>query len=207
MTITILAKKGGVGKSTVSLLLYEAFKKAGKSVAIRDWDAQGTSNKALAFIEGTRAEQNGIYDVLIFDTPPNLEHPATAAAARSADLAIVVTSPSPADLWEADEAVRYVHGKAPDAVVRVLFNKVRKNTILGKLIEEGAKQITAPVVPVHLTARECYQHAIGQGWAALDSTAREEVLQLAVSLMSLVNAPQSVESVDTVETSQPTGTA
>ncbi len=207
MTITVLAKKGGVGKSTVSLLLYEAFMKAGKSVAIQDWDAQGTSNKALAFIDGRRAEPNGIYDVLIFDTPPNLEHPATAAAVRSADLALVVTSPSPADLWEADEAVRYVQAKMPDTPVRVLFNKVRKNTILGKLIEEGAKQITAPVVPVHLTARECYQHAIGQGWAALDAAAREEVLQLAVSLMSLANTPQSPLTPEYVETSQSIETA
>jgi len=207
MTITVLAKKGGVGKSTVSLLLYEAFIKAGKSVAIQDWDAQGTSNKALAFIDGRRAEPNGTYDVLIFDTPPNLEHPATAAAVRSADIAVVVTSPSPADLWEADEAVRYVQAKMPDTPVRVLFNKVRKNTILGKLIDESAKQITAPVVPVHLTARECYQHAIGQGWAALDAAAREEVLQLAVSLMSLANAPQSPLTPEYVETSQSTETA
>jgi cellulose biosynthesis protein BcsQ len=36
MNITLLAKKGGVGKSTVSVLLYEAFRQAGKSVAIHD---------------------------------------------------------------------------------------------------------------------------------------------------------------------------
>lgn len=210
MTITLLAKKGGVGKSTVSLLLYEAFTKAGKSVAIQDWDAQGTSNKALSLIDGKRAEPNGTYDILIFDTPPNLEHPATAAAVRSADLAVVVTSPSPADLWEADEAVRFVQTKSPNTTVRVLFNKVRKNTILGKLIEEGARQITAQVMPVHLTARECYQHAIGQGWAALDAAAREEVLHLAVSLMSLADgtqSPETTESPDTEETTQVMETA
>ena len=47
MNITILAKKGGVGKSTLSLLLYEAFRYAGKTVSIHDWDLQGTSTKAL----------------------------------------------------------------------------------------------------------------------------------------------------------------
>jgi chromosome partitioning protein len=185
MTITLLAKKGGVGKSTVCLLLHEAFKKAGKSVAIQDWDAQGTSNKALTFIDGKRAEPNGAYDILLFDTPPNLEHPATAAAVRSADIALIVTSPAPADVWEAEEAVQFARAKGPQAAVRVLFNKVKKNTILGRLVEESAKQIDAPLIPIHLTSRECYQHAIGQGWKALDATAREEVLQLAVSLMSL----------------------
>ena len=53
MNITLLAKKGGVGKSTLSILLYEAFRHAGKSVSIRDWDAQGTSSKALELILGT----------------------------------------------------------------------------------------------------------------------------------------------------------
>ena len=187
MIITLLAKKGGVGKSTVCLLLHEALKKAGKTVAIRDWDAQGTSNKALGFIQGQREEHNNTYDYLLCDTPPNLEHPATSAAVRSADIVLVVTSPAPADIWEAEEAVRFAQAKRPEAVVRVLFNKVRKNTILGRLVDESAKQIGAPVLPMQLSARECYQHAVGQGWTALDASAREEVLSLAVSLMGLSN--------------------
>lgn len=54
MNITLLAKKGGVGKSTISILLYEAFRQAGKTVSIHDWDAQGTSSKALELITGTQ---------------------------------------------------------------------------------------------------------------------------------------------------------
>jgi MinD-like ATPase involved in chromosome partitioning or flagellar assembly len=185
MIITLLAKKGGVGKSTASLLLHEAFRKAGKSVAVQDWDNQGTSNKALDLIGGQRVQPNESYEIQIFDTPPSLEHAATAAAVRSADIAVVVTSPSPADLWEAREAVEFVRAKNPNATVRVLFNKVRKNTLLGKLLGESAKEVGAPVLPIHLSARECYQHAVGQGWRALDASAREEVLQLAISLMSL----------------------
>ena len=74
--------------------------------------------------------------------------------------------------------------KAPQGLRARAFNKVRKNTILGRLSDESSKQVSAPVIPVKLSARECYQHAIGQGWAALDAAAREELLQLAVSLMS-----------------------
>jgi chromosome partitioning protein len=117
MVITLLAKKGGVGKSTVCLLLHEAFKKAGKSVAIQDLDAQGTSTKALSLIDGQRVKPNGEYDIYLYDTPPSLEHQATAAAVRSADIAIVVTSPSPADIWEAAEAVQFVKAKNPEAAV------------------------------------------------------------------------------------------
>jgi chromosome partitioning protein len=185
MNITLLAKKGGVGKSTLSILLYEAFRQAGKSVSIKDWDAQGTSSKALELILGPAASQQPTKtEIVIYDTPPNLEHTATATAVRNADLVLVVTSPSPADIWEADDAVRFVKGKNSDAKVRVIFNKVRKATVLGRLVDESAKQVSAPALSVTLSGRECYQHAVAQGWKALDSAAREEVLQLIVSVLS-----------------------
>jgi chromosome partitioning protein len=185
MNITLLAKKGGVGKSTLSILLYEAFRQAGKTVSVHDWDVQGTSSKSMELINGHKAAVDLHDDITIYDTPPNLEHTATATAVRSADIALIVTSPSPADVWEADEAVRFAQGRNPSAAVRVVFNKVRKTTVLGRLVEESAKQVNAPCLPVSLSARECYQHAVAQGWKALDSTAREEVLQLVVALLSL----------------------
>src|ERR1700732_4866103 len=80
MNITLLAKKGGVGKSTVSLLLYEAFRHAGKTVHVHDWDAQGTSSKALELINGHKPEMNHKAEIIIYDTPPDLEHMATATA-------------------------------------------------------------------------------------------------------------------------------
>jgi chromosome partitioning protein len=184
MNITLLAKKGGVGKSTVSILLHEAFRRAGKSVSIRDWDAQGTSSKALELILGPTAQQPTKTDIVIYDTPPNLEHTATATAVRHADIVLVVTSPSPADIWEADDAVRFAQAKNGSALVKVIFNKVRKATVLGRLVEESAKQVSVPALSVTLSARECYQHAVAQGWRALDSAARQEVLQLIVALLS-----------------------
>jgi chromosome partitioning protein len=187
MNITFLAKKGGVGKTTVSLLFYEALRQAGKSVSLHDWDAQGTLSKAFAFIDGQKPDVNRKADFVIYDTPPSLEHTATATAVRNADLVLVIASPSPADIWEAQEAVRFVQSRNAKATVRVLFNKFRKGTILSRLVEESAKEVSAPSLPVNLTYRECYIHALAQGWKALDSAAREEVLQLTVALLS-VNA-------------------
>jgi chromosome partitioning protein len=184
MNIALLAKKGGVGKSTLAILLHEAFSHAGKSVFVRDWDAQGTSTKALSQIIGAAmGPQNGRSDIVIYDTPPNLEHTATAAAVYGADTVLVVTSPSPADIWEADDAIQFVQNRNSKAAVRVVFNKVRKTTILGRLVEESARSMSVPALPVTISARECYQHALAQGWRALDSTAREEVLQLTIALL------------------------
>lgn len=185
MVIVLLAKKGGVGKSMVALLLHESFRQAGKSVAIHDWDVQGTSNKALALIGGQKADLKTTYDVLIYDTPPNLEHLATSYALQNADIVLVVTSPSPVDIWEANEAAQFARAKKKDATVRLLFNKVQKGTILGRLMHESAKQVGVPALAATLSARECYKHAVGQGWKALDYVARAEVLELTVALLSL----------------------
>jgi chromosome partitioning protein len=185
MNIAILAKKGGVGKSTVSLLLYEAFRHAGKTVAIRDWDPQGTSTKALELINGRKPDRDRHPTIVIWDTPPSLDHTATATAVRNADIVLVVTSPAPADIWEAEDAVRFVRARRVKAAVRLVFNKVRRTTVLGRLVEESAKQVSVPALSVTLSGRECYQHAVAQGWKALDNPAREEVLQFAVALLSL----------------------
>jgi chromosome partitioning protein len=190
MNIALIAKKGGVGKSTVSVLLYEALKQAGKTVSIRDWDAQGTSSKALRFISNNgvttnRSRSSPGADIVIYDTPPNLEHTATATAVRAADVVLVVTSPSPADIWEAEDAATFVRSRNSDSQVRLLFNKVRRLTVLGRLVEESAKEISVPALSTTISARECYQHAIAQGWKSLDSAAREEVLQLTVSVLAL----------------------
>jgi chromosome partitioning protein len=192
MHIALLAKKGGVGKSTVSLLLYEAFRHAGKTVSIHDWDTQGTSTKAVELIDGSRDNLNKRAEIVLFDTPPSLTHTATAAAVRAADIVLVLTSPSPADIWEADDAIRFAQEKNPKANIRLVFNKVRRSTVLGRLIAESASQVAAPTLGVSLSSRECYQHAVARGWRSLDGPAREEVLQLAVAVLSLNTAQRGV---------------
>ena len=186
MQITVMAKKGGVGKSTVSLMLNEAFLQAGRSARVHDWDAQGTSSKALALINGKKTATGPEADIIIFDTLPSLDHTATKTAVRDANIVLIVTTTAPADIWEAEEAVQFAQANNnAKAKIRVVFNKVRKTTLLGRLAAQSGKQTTAPSLPVMLSERECYKHAIGQGWKALDAAAREEVLQFAVALLSM----------------------
>jgi cellulose biosynthesis protein BcsQ len=184
MNIAVVAKKGGVGKSTVSLLLYEAFRNAHRTALIEDWDPQGTSAKTLAIINGHKPPPGEKAEITVWDTPPSLDHVATATAVRKANIIVVVTSPAPADVWETKHAVDFAREKNPKAPIRIIFNKFRKSTLLGKLIEDTSKSFDAPTLATTLSERECYRHAIGQGWKALDNHARQEVLQLAVELLS-----------------------
>jgi MinD-like ATPase involved in chromosome partitioning or flagellar assembly len=168
------------------LLLYEAFRHAGKAVRIHDWNGeQGTSTKALKSIYGKIADVTGECEINIYDTPPSLLETATATAVLNANIALCLTTTEPADIWEAENAVQFVQNRNPNAIVRVVFNKVRKGTVLGRLVDECAKGLSAPAFPVILNTRECYKHSIAHGWSALDSAAREEVLQFAVAMLSL----------------------
>ena len=189
MKIAVLASKGGVGKSTVSLLLYGALRKAGRSVAIRDWDKQGTCTKALSALKAEPEKQRPKYDVLILDTPPDLKHTATAAAVREADVVLVVTTPSFADLWEAELAVNFAKEKNKRARVRVLFNKVQPKTKLGRneAREENADivKITANMLDPVVEFRQCYQQAIGRGYKALNADAKIELGRVAVAILGL----------------------
>jgi cellulose biosynthesis protein BcsQ len=186
MNITVLARKGGIGKTHTCLLLHEALRQAGKTVRVHDWNSeQGTFTKAFRSIYGHMPPVSGEFEYNIWDTPPDLEMTATETAVLNAEVALVVGSPEPADMWEIADAVDFVLQKNPAATLRVVFNKMQKGRLLSRFVEDYAKTLKAATLPVMLNTRECYKHAIAQGWNALDYAAREEAFQLALAVASL----------------------
>ncbi|MFL6417328.1 MAG: AAA family ATPase [Bryobacteraceae bacterium] len=186
LNIAVIAKKGGIGKSNVSIKLFEAFRHVGKRVQLNDWDPQGTSTKAMrCFYPSYDDERPTDPDIIIWDTPPNLEHGATAAAARNADIAVVLTTPAPSDAWEAAETVEFIKEKNPKAIVRIVCNKYKKGTILSRLVDTTREDLKAAYLPVMLNERECYKHIVVTGWKGLDGPAKQEVLEFAVAVVSL----------------------
>jgi MinD-like ATPase involved in chromosome partitioning or flagellar assembly len=81
-------------------------------------------------IYGERPESVSSPDIVIWDTPPSLDHTSTATAVRNTNLALAITTPAPADIWEAEEAVQFVRGRNAKAIVRVVFNEFKKATLL-----------------------------------------------------------------------------
>ena len=185
MKIALVAKKGGVGKTTLCLLLHEAIRQSGQTVAVRDYDAQGSASKALVQFGGTREVPGEKYNILLIDTPPSLTLPATAAAVVDANVVLIVTSPSPLDLWEADEAAKFARSKNKECHIRIVLNRMRSGTLLTDSAKANLKVVGAPVLAVTLGDRQSYQHALVGGWRALDSKAETELLQLTVAITSL----------------------
>lgn len=127
-TVAFLNTKGGVGKTTSSIMTAEAAQRAGYTSAVLDADPQGsasewaegaaTAGTPLRFAVQdanratmTRKAQNAGVDYLIIDTAPS-DPAVIQAAADIADLVIIPTRSTPADLDRAIQTYQSISGAA-----------------------------------------------------------------------------------------------
>src|SRR5215208_2228438 len=103
-TISLLAQKGGTGKTTLALSLAVAGVQAGRTVAVIDLDRRALK-EAPAVVSAhvprlqsviDTARQNGV-DLLLIDTPGKSEQ-AALAAAKAADLVLIPCRPQIYDI-------------------------------------------------------------------------------------------------------------
>ncbi len=181
MVIAFVNGKGGVGKTTLSLMVAAALRNVGHNATIEDRDPQASAT-VLAPNLGVPISGKG--DIVIIDTAPRLDHPPTIDAIRHADKVVVVSSPSPADLSTTVETARLISiHRLPENPTRILFNSVVANTRLALGIEKLKSQLPFPSLPNHLIRRQSYQLATLQGWAELNGEAREEIKTVAIDIL------------------------
>jgi chromosome partitioning protein len=186
MTVTLCNGKGGSGKTTLAVLLAAALAEAGHEAAVLDTDPQKTATRWIQEIGGIHLAQDGKkYGALFIDTAPRLESRQVAEAVRRADVVILVTSPSPADLFTSRDTVSMIEREGAKAKARVLFNQVQPGTILGRGLDDMAKRIGLPALKNRLQRRQAYQHAVLLGWKSLPGEVREEVLKTALEIATL----------------------
>lgn len=189
MNILLCNAKGGTGKSTLTVLLAHALAEAGKRVAVLDLDPQATATNWLRECDGSKVaqydqRQASEYDAVFVDTPPRLD--ALAPALATCSVAVLVCSPSPADLWTTRDTVAAIRDKLPDkARLRLLFNGVLAHTVLARELPDLAKRIGVKALSSTISRRQCYQHAALLGWKALDQAAREELFKAALEVVTV----------------------
>jgi len=186
MRILLCNGKGGTGKTTLAVLLAHALAEAGKAVALEDHDPQATATKWLKECDGGKVgiyDKAGKYDAVFVDTPPRLD--TLTAALGQCSVAVIVCSPSPADLWaskDTAEAIRPHLGHKTR--LRLLFNGVSAHTVLSRELPHLAKRIGVEALATTISRRQCYQHAALLGWKALDHDAREELFKAALEVVT-----------------------
>jgi len=195
--VSLVAQKGGVGKSTLAVNLAVIAEASGEKVCIIDLDPQGTSaawyearaaetpavldhNQAGQLTETLNKLERGGYTLAIVDSP-GIDSHATRGAMRAADLCLVPVRPSEADLKATMPTIKALVAMGqPFALVINQGPTNPKARLTGavttRLSSNGA------VVPVPLGYRMDYQYAyaLGQGVSeyAPASKAAEEIAGL-----------------------------
>ena len=204
-TIAVVAEKGGVGKTTLSLSLAVAAAQAGRRVAVIDLDPQATASKwtdrreaEMPWVVAThaarlsaaldQAREQGV-DFVVIDTPPHSGADATEAA-RRADVVLVPVEPHLFTLETVPKLADLLKlaGNPP-----VLF-VVNKAATQGREAEHAADFIRGQgfdVAPVVLHTRAAHRHAGNVGQSASEyepgGKAAEEVLGLYTYTMQLLD--------------------
>ncbi len=187
MIITLCNGKGGSGKTTLSVLLAAALVEAGHEVALLDTDPQHTATRWIEEIGGLQLAQIGKeYGALFIDTAPRLETAEVRDAIRRADVVVLVTSPSPADLFTSRDTATLIHREGAKDRAHVLFNQVQPGTILARDLDDMAERIGLPAFKNILRRRQAYQHAVLMGWKSLGNEAREELFKVALEIVGSV---------------------
>lgn len=185
MRVAFISGKGGVGKSSLCYGVALALAQAGKSVAVEDRDPQQSITGWIQHERDGILENASEAEVVLVDTPPNLEAETVREAIATADRIAVPLTPSPADIGA---------GKATVAVVRefmgegglavAVVNQVRKGTALSEAVPDIVALLGLPVLATHVPARQSIQRAVLSGWKGLDTPSREAFLRLALELLA-----------------------
>lgn len=182
--IAFVNGKGGVGKTTCSMLFAAALQDANQSVSIDDRDPQQSATNA-AGIFGIPVGQHGA--IVIVDTAPAITHPATIEAIQTADVVVLVTTPSPLDLATTAATAKLIQTERTRPT-RLLFNLVQTNNRFFEGLTEIAKEIPFPAFKHFLIRRTAYQTTQLYGWRALPPLHRAEVFKIATELANLLQS-------------------
>jgi chromosome partitioning protein len=180
-TIAIVSRKGGAGKTTLTLHLAAAAVSKKKRVAVIDLDPQASATgwgdsrdsdtPAVISAQAARlpqvlqtASENEVNFVFI-DTSPHSET-AALAAIRAADLILIPCRPAILDLRAIGDTVDLV--KLAKKTATIIFNAVPPR---GNIAQEAAEAISSYGVdccPHHLKQRAAFVNSLTAGMTAID---------------------------------------
>lgn len=177
-TITVLNAKGGCGKTTIATCLASHFTEQGYSVALADYDSQGSSTDWLAArsedrppIKGLRANGGGVRppasaDWFIIDAPAATHGRELANLVRRAQTLILPVLPSPIDIRAVhrflEELYRLKQINEKKTRVGLVANRVKENTIIYRELSLFLGKLRIPFV-TSLRETQNYNRASQRG--------------------------------------------
>jgi chromosome partitioning protein len=198
LVLSVVALKGGVGKSTVALNVGSCLHRSGHRTLLVDADSQGTLRAWAA--KGAEAGWDGPpvigldgpalrrdlervaagFDLAIIDGPPRLGSE-TRAAMLVADFVLMPVTPGAADVWALRDTLALLEdarSMRPELAAAIVLNRADRTT-LAALTKSAIGSMGVPVLEASFGARVVYGEATLAGKAVVDyapdSPARLEV--------------------------------
>lgn len=178
--VSILARKGGTGKSTAARCLAVEALKSGRRVVIIDLDPQATGHKwsqrraangipvpltvtptaggVAAQLESFRAQ--GV-DLVLIDTPP-VATPTVNAALDASDAAIVVTRPNPEDLESIQESLRVARAQGRPTATILWQCPPDKRVRSVSMAQAALENVDANLCPTTISASVSYPYSYAE---------------------------------------------
>ena len=180
-TLAVLSRKGGTGKTTLTVNLAIAAERAGHKVAIVDLDSQASASEWGDWREAETPEvisahsarlpqelhklkQQGITFALL-DTPPKIEDIALDAA-KAADMAIIPCKLGAFDLKSIEKTI--LVGNMAKCSMRIVFNAVRARSSMLYPAKRAVRVYEVNVAPCVIGDRVVFSHSVIEGLGVME---------------------------------------
>lgn len=211
LVISVVNTKGGVGKSTLSINLADAYFSQGHRVMLIDHDFQQASTnrwKQAADAAGRETcrvivaegdlprlvdDLSSAYDVIVIDAPGRLER-ATTTLIAVADLVLMPVQPSALDLWTCENAINWIEerqmitGGRPEA--RFVMSRCHPDERVNRTDTERVASTGIPVLTSRTVQRVSYPRTLAEGQTVFDlpedDKARCEILAIQAEIQGIL---------------------
>ena len=212
-TVSVVAQKGGTGKTTLCLAVACAAVRDGLTAAVVDLDPQATAaswgdRRAAELPVVVPAQPPRLTRVLdaaaaqgvnlaVVDTAPRVEQSAVAAA-RAADLVVVPCRPAVYDLETVAATVEVIRAVAPDTPFLCILNGVPPRGPREPQARQVLRDMGVPVCEAALGLRAAVDYAAADGATAQEHAPRgkaaDEAAAVYRTIARLVGLPASHRS-------------
>lgn len=217
--VSLIARKGGVGKTTIAANLAREAAALGGDTRLLDadpqrsllvWASMGEGYLAGRVTGGAVEEESAFRDLVasltatsglaVIDTPPGFAS-ASLWAVRASDLVVLPCGPSPLDLAATRETIAMCRHLRPDLKVALAPSRFSNSSGLGRDLPASLGQFGTRVLPgivQRVASAEAAIEGLTVGEYAPNSQAHREFRELAKAVWDYLHERKEAEKAQTV---------